>query len=66
MTSAREGLNAAAHVLEEDIKKIDAGELKATAGQRAFLAGAVKGLKLSGGTESCTGAPTPTAQPEQH
>jgi hypothetical protein len=44
MTSVGEGLHAAALVEEEDIRKIDAGETKATAEQRAFLVGAVRGL----------------------
>jgi hypothetical protein len=52
VTSAAGGLHAAALVLEEDIRKIDAGELQATPAQRAFLAGAAKGLKLPGGVES--------------
>jgi hypothetical protein len=40
VTSAAEGLHAAALVLEEDIRKMDAGELHATPEQRAFLMGA--------------------------
>lgn len=68
MTSVGESLHAAALVLEADIRMIDAGETKATPDQRAFLVGAVRGLKLPGGTESgglpvgeagesCTGRP---------
>lgn len=40
MTSASEGLHAAALVLAEDIRKVDAGEIRATPEQRAFLMGA--------------------------
>ena len=52
MTSAEDGLHAAALVIEEDLRKIDAGEVKATPEQRAFLAGAVQGLKAPSCTES--------------
>lgn len=52
MTSVREGLHAAALILEEDLRKIDAGETKATPEQRAFLAAVARGLKLPGGTVS--------------
>jgi hypothetical protein len=40
MKSGAEGLHAAGLALEEDIRKMDAGELHATPEQRAFLLGA--------------------------
>ncbi|MDQ0923102.1 hypothetical protein QF038_001610 [Pseudarthrobacter sp. W1I19] len=44
MTGTAEGLHAAGLVLEEDIRKMDAGELHATPEQRAFLMGAKNAL----------------------
>lgn len=52
MTSPREGLRAAAGILEEDLRKIDAGEVHASPAYRAFLVGAVRGLKQPTTTES--------------
>jgi hypothetical protein len=62
VTSTAAGLHAAALILEEDVRKIDAGELEATPAQRAFLAGAAKGLKLPGSVES-SGLPVDDAEP---
>lgn len=47
-----EGLQAAAQILEDDIRRIDAGEMTASPVHRAFLAGAVKGLRRPDGMES--------------
>lgn len=38
--------------VEEELRKIDAGEITATPERRAFLADAVKAWKLTRGTES--------------
>lgn len=45
MTAMSEAFSAAAEALEEDVRKIDAGEVEATPEHRAFLAGAIKAWK---------------------
>lgn len=44
MTATANGLHAAGLALEEDIRKMDASELRATPEQRAFLMGAKNAL----------------------
>ncbi|QHK19392.1 hypothetical protein GU243_06140 [Pseudarthrobacter psychrotolerans] len=46
MTTMQEALQAAAAVIEEDVRKMDAGELEATPEQRAFLIGTMRGLQV--------------------
>lgn len=47
MTTMDEAFRAAALALEDDLRKIDAGEIQATPARRAFIAGAVRGWKRS-------------------
>jgi hypothetical protein len=52
VTAAADGLHAAGLALEEDIRKMDAGELHATPEQRAFLMGAKNAFLGQRTTES--------------
>jgi hypothetical protein len=45
MTAINQAFHAAAEALEEDLRKIDAGDLQATPERRAFLVGAIKAWK---------------------
>lgn len=65
MTTAAEGLHAAGLALEEDIRKMDAGELRATPEQRAFLMGAKNALLNQKVAESGGFPVDPTAASRQ-
>lgn len=52
MQNLQEAFQAAAARLEDDIRKIDAGELEATPEHRAFLAGAVNAWTRPASTET--------------
>ncbi|NSX37821.1 hypothetical protein HTS88_15665 [Pseudarthrobacter oxydans] len=64
MRTAAEGLKAAAEVLEEDIRKMDSGELRATPEQRAFLMGAKNAL-LGQRVAQTGGFPVDPAEPQE-
>ena len=69
MTETERGLHAAGLALDEDIRKMDAGELRATPEQRAFLMGAKNAfLKArvaeSGGYPVDSTATTPPTAPD--
>jgi hypothetical protein len=52
LTAMNEAFHAAAAKLEDDVRKIDAGEIEATAEHRAFLTGAIKAWKRPAGVET--------------
>lgn len=77
VTGLARAFHLAALNLEEDLRKIDAGEITATPERRAFLSGAVHAWKLPAGVESgglpvdarqeaCTGCPLPVADQAGH
>lgn len=71
MTSLDEAFHAAAVALEEDLRKIDAGEEHASPFKRALIAGAIRAWKLpseheSGGFSVDEEAHSSTAEPTCH
>lgn len=65
MKSVAEALHAAAVVLEEDVRKIDAGETTATPAERAFLVGAMRGLRVPTSVET-GGFPVDSRELDDH